>query len=170
MAAKFATRPISSRPTSSIAMRARLRSCTGSPRAPPISRPSCAPFISASIPASSARPDTRCWRIWRTWRRAARSRPMGRPRSTAFIGWLVVSLLRLLWLLRLLRRLLRLEIVNRVLDRLRQRAHARRVGAEVVPPITRGRANIDAGAVGVRADAEDDVIAEPHDRRAEHDF
>ena len=34
---------------------------------------------------------SRCWRTWRTWWRAARSRPKARPRSTAFIAWLVLE-------------------------------------------------------------------------------
>ena len=41
------------RPTSGIAMRARPRSCIGSPRAPPTSRPSCARSISGSTRGSS---------------------------------------------------------------------------------------------------------------------
>ena len=50
------------------------------PRARPISRPSCARSISASIRASPAPPACRCWRIWRIWWRAGWSRPKGRLR------------------------------------------------------------------------------------------
>src|SRR5438132_8446987 len=114
------------------------------------------------------RRDFPCWRTWRIWWRAARSRPTGRRRSAAFIGWrgLERLLIGLLGLLDLLGCFLRLEIVDGVVDRLGQRGHARRIGAEIVPPVARGRADVDPRAVGIGADTQHHVIAKTEDRRA----
>src|SRR6266446_1143607 len=94
---------------------------------------------------------------------------MVHPRSTAFIGWLALSFrVRLLRLLGLLRRLLGLQIVDGLVDCFRQCAHARRVGAEVVPAIARRRADIDARAVGIRAYTHHDIVAKAEDRRSRY--
>src|SRR6266699_109966 len=73
--------------TSDTGRPAKLRFCTGSPKARPTSRPSCARSISDLIRASSARPGSRCWRISRIWMRAGSSRPRASPRSEASIAW-----------------------------------------------------------------------------------
>src|SRR3954462_11271462 len=162
-------RRIPLRPTSGIAPRAKPRSCIALLRARPISRPSCARSISGSIPGSRAQPATRSSRTWRTWRRAARLRPMDRRRSPAFIAWLALSLgVDLLRLLHLIRRFLGLEAVDGLVDRLRERGDARRIGAEVVPAVARRRADIDARAIGIGADAHHHIVAEAEDRGARH--
>src|SRR3954454_12647656 len=116
------------------------------------------------------RPAPRCWRTWRIWSRAARLRPKGLPRSTAFIGWRGRSALRveLLFLFYRLRPLLRREVVDCVVDLLGQRYDARRVGTEIMAAVARGRADVDARTVGVRANADHHVVAKSQDRRAEY--
>src|SRR4051794_8200124 len=162
-------RRISLRPISGIATRARLRSCIALLRAPPISRPLCARSISGSIRGLRAPPATRCWRISKTWRRAAKLDPRGRRRSPAFIAWLALSLgVDLLRLLHLIWRFLGFEAVDRVVDPLGERRDTRRIGAEVVAAVARGRADVDARAVRIGADAHHHIVAEAEDRRAGH--
>ena len=96
--------------------------------------------------ADAARPAYRCWRIWRIWWRAARSRPTARPRSAAFIGLagLTPSARVFFGLLRLLGGFSGVRLVDRLVDRPpSSAADARRVGAEVVAAVARGRADID---------------------------
>src|SRR6476469_1351068 len=108
----------------------------------------------------------RCSRTWRTWSRAARSRPRAHPRSTAFIAWRGLSVLRVALLAFLdLDRFLRRDRIHHGADRVGQRHVALRVGAEIMPAVARGGADIDASAVRVGPDAHHHVVAEAEDRR-----
>src|ERR1700754_1096629 len=107
------------------------------------------------------RRDSRCWRTWKTWSRVAKSRPRARPRSTAFIAWRGLSVLRVALLGFLgVGRLLRRDRVDRGVDRIGQRHDTLRVGAEIVPAVARGGADIDARAVRVLPDAQHHVVTE----------
>ena len=112
---------------------------------------------------------TRCWRIWRTWWRAARSRPTDRRRSAAFIAWPGLSasdraFFAFFDLLAASSRACRLSTASSIASD--SDVDARRIGAEIVPAVARGRADIDARAVRIGANAHHHVVAKAEDRRA----
>src|SRR5579885_2602793 len=69
-------------------------------------------------------------------------------------------------LLLLRRRRLRREAADRVVDLVEQTADAHGIVAEVVRPEAGGGAHVDLRAARCRTDADHDVVAQSHDRRA----
>ena len=102
--------------------------------------------------ADAAPPACRCWRISRIWWRAASSRPTAPPSidGPLSLGWLIAlaESARPSW--RGSRLSFRVWRRSASLDILEQAADARGVGAEVVAAVARGRAHVDARAVGAR--------------------